>query len=907
MKRNSENKKIPVTYGQISIALFFYVLVSGILLAVPFNVDKPYASISGLMLANPYAAFIRNFHYWSAQWFLVFSFFHLYDHFHKKAQIGFKKGMAFRLSLGILVIFLAMLTGFLLRGDADSQQARQILQTLAERIPWAGKWLAFTLLGKAGSYQLVYVHHIATFTVFLAVIIVEHSRKFWPGAWEMTVSFVILAFLSVWFSAPLHDGLHPTVKGPWYFVGFQEILHWLRHPEWALVGILVLLLLLYFVNAGRGKLVFFSKRTLFYFTGFYLILTLTGLFFRGEDWQWAVPWQKGYRYDVLENFRMEKVDFSPDYTLSQVNRAPLVRGRKESCVVCHQGVHGFQPAHDPEVIGCASCHGGHPFAADKQQAHRDMILIPGNLSTARQSCGTAGCHAEIVSRVNTGLMATLSGMIRVDREVFGEKNPPDSLVNIHHLGYSAADAHLRNLCVRCHLGNPKILPGPVTEKSRGGGCLACHLNYSPEALLAMQKLQSQDTSRFSLAFHPSVDLQVSDRHCFGCHSRSGRISTNYEGWHETPIAVSQMPDTVHYRLVEGTRVFKKEPEDIHHALGMECIDCHQSQEVMGDGHFYRHEENQEEVQCVDCHFRGNPNTLKAGQMNGEAAMIAALRYGKLGNKVFLATHKRGRALINTLVIHDTAWLMTKASGKRFRLKSPGPNCTAPVHRDVSCSACHSAWAPSCIGCHNRYDPNEKGYDMVTRKEQKGSWVEYTGEYLAQLPALGFRQTGKKKEVVPVIPGMILTIDLRSYTHKKHDSLLFRRLFAPTAPHTTSVKGRSCKSCHNNPVALGFGQGTLRYVLSGNKGKWIFEPLYEKNPHDDLPEDAWTGFLKNRKGMVSTRKNVFPFSVKEQKKILLVGACLTCHQENSAVMQKSLYDFNELLKKRSKQCILPDGE
>ncbi len=907
MKQLTKNKRLSVTYGEISITLFFYVLVSGILLAIPFDATKPYASITRMMLVHPYASFIRNFHYWSAQLFLIFSLLHLYDHFHKKTEMGLKKGMAFRLSLGVLVIFLAMLTGFLLKGDADSEQARQILQTLLERIPVIGKMLAYSLLGKTGSYGLIYVNHIATLTVFLSVIIVEHSRRFWPGGLAFVFSFVLLVFLSVWFSAPLHDGLHPVVKGPWYFVGFQEVLHWLRHPEWALWGVAVLLLFIYVVNSGKGKMVFFSKRTLLYFSVLYLLLTLTGLFFRGENWQWRMPWQKGYTFEVLQNFRTEKVDFTPAYSLSQAVAAPLIRGRKESCVICHRDVHGLTAAHSPATTGCAACHGGNPLAADKRQAHKQMVLIPGNLATAQRSCGTTGCHPEIVSRVKTGLMATLSGMIRVDRTVFGEKNPVDSLVNVHHLGHTAADEHLRNLCVRCHLGNPKTEPGPVTEKSRGGGCLACHLNYSAKAVKALQILkQPEDLVPVAYA-HPSIDLRVSDKHCFGCHSRSGRISTGYAGWHETPMIAAQMPDTIHYRLIEGTRVFKKEPEDIHHKLGMECIDCHQSREIMGDGKVYRHEEDQEDVQCADCHFTGKPHTLKAGALDAEEATIVALRYGKLGEKVFLATRKRNRALVNTLVKNDTSWLVTKASGKRFRLKSPARVCTAPVHKNVSCSACHSAWAPSCIGCHNAYDPNEKGYDMVANKEKKGSWVEYTGDYLAQLPALGFRQTGKKKEIVPVIPGMILTIDLRSYNRKSHDSLLFRRLFAPAAPHTTSVKGRSCKSCHNNPVALGYGQGNLHYVVDGNKGQWVFDALYEKNPHDGLPEDAWTGFLKNRTGMVSTRKNVFPFSVKEQKKILLVGTCLTCHKQKSEVMQKSLYHFDVMLKKRTRQCILPDGE
>ena len=896
------------TYGTLALALFSYVILSGILLAIPFDVKAPYKSVSTLLVINPWASLIRNLHFWSAQLFLIFSLIHLYDHFHYKEKIGLKKGMAFRLSLGVLIIFLAMLTGFLLKGDADSQQARQILQTLSERIPVIGNTLAFSLLGKEGSYQLIYVHHIATFTLFIAIIMVEHSRKFWPQAGDFVLTFFILFGLSYFFSAPLHDGMNPSVKGPWYFVGFQEILHWLSHPEWSLILILILLVLVYIVNTKKGKGVFVSKRTLLVLTGAYLILTIIGLFFRGENWRWTTPWQTRYSYSVLNNFKTERVDFHPDFTPAQAAQTPLILGKKESCVVCHNKVHGFMDSHNPKVIGCFSCHGGNPFATNKNQAHKNMIRIPGNLATAQQSCGTTQCHPDISRRLPSGLMSSLSGMISVDRFVFGEQNSPDLLTNVHHLGHSAADEHLKNLCVRCHLGNPKPEFGPINEKSRGGGCLACHLNYSVKAEKALTQHQKNLSDTTYLTRHPNISLQITDNHCFGCHSRSGRISTNYEGWHETTLEAGQMPDSLHYRLVEGTRVFRKEPEDIHHQLGMECIDCHHSYELMGDGKHYAHEEDQQDVQCKDCHFNGKPHTTKTDNLDNEAAVVASLRFGNITGKKFLITRKHGHALINTFVKHDSAFLITKNSKKLFVLKAPAKVCTRnKAHEDLSCSACHSAWAPSCIGCHNAYDPKEPGYDMIKNQEKKGSWVEYTGSYDAKLPALGIRKMDNGKKIIPVIPGMVLTIDKASYTKQVHDSLLFRRLFAPAAPHTTSAKGRSCKSCHNNPVALGFGEGKLHYQIKNGKGKWTFEPTYENNHHDSLPEDAWTGFLQDREGMVSTRKNVFPFDVTEQKKILTVGACLTCHKENSKLMLQSLNHFDELLKNRTDKCVLPDWE
>ncbi|QGY43276.1 hypothetical protein GM418_06260 [Maribellus comscasis] len=893
-------KKNKTTFGTLALAMFWLVAVSGVFLAIPFDVKSPYLSISNMMVSNPWASLIRNFHYWSSQFFLVFSLIHLYDHFHYKQKVGLKKGMAFRLSLAVLIIFLAMISGFLLKGDADSEQARQILQTLSERIPLIGKSLAYSLLGDSESYQLIYVHHIATFTIFIAIVMVEHSRKYWPPISDFILSFIGILGISYLLSAPLHDNLNPAVKGPWYFVGFQEILHWLKYPEWSLLLFLGVLILIYFVNSAKGKTMFLSKRTLLIFSAFYGILTIIGLFFRGESWKWETPWNNEYSYSVLHNFKTPKVKFSPDYTIPEAISSPIIQGRKESCLACHPNTHGFTDSHSPEAIGCFSCHGGNPFATGKKQSHRNMILIPGNLNTAQQSCGTTQCHPEIVERVPTGLMATLSGMISVDRFVFNEQDNPDILTDVHSLGNSAADEHLKNLCVRCHLGNPKTVYGPITEASRGGGCLACHLNYSEEA----EKALAQNTGDLINA-HPEISLKITNSHCFGCHSRSGRISTSYEGWHETTLLASEMPDSSNYRLIEESRVFIKKQEDVHHQLGLECIDCHHSYEVMGDGNHYAHQEDQQDVQCSDCHIAGQPKIISAEDLDNESAIIAALRFGNISERKFLVTEKHNRALINTFVENDSIYFLTKNSGKKMTMKSPAAACTRDnAHSSLSCSSCHTSWAPTCIGCHNSFDENERAYNMIKNQEQKGGWVEYIGEYKAQQPTLGIRKTENKTEVIPVLPGMILTIDKKSFSKNENDADIFHRLYAPAAPHTTSAKGRSCMSCHNDPIALGYGEGELKYEIKNAKGKWLFNAKYE-NIEDGLPADAWVDFLKTREGKVSTRSNVFPFSVEQQKKILTVGACLTCHDENSTVMKESLNHFSKVIKTISSECVLPE--
>ncbi|GAH06084.1 unnamed protein product, partial [marine sediment metagenome] len=135
-------------------------------------------------------------------------------------------------------------------------------------------------------------------------------------------------------------------------------------------------------------------------------------------------------------------------------------------------------------------------------------------------------------------------------------------------------------------------------------------------------------------------------------------------------------------------------------------------------------------------------------------------------------------------------------------------------------------------------------------------------------------------IEPAIPGMIMTIDHGSYDNSDKENS-FHRLYAPNSPHTISKASRNCKSCHSNPVALGYGMGKLTYDISKDHGEWKFTADYDLNQNDDLPEDAWIPFLeKSRAEINSTRTDFRPFTVKEQKRLLLVGACLECHSENS---------------------------
>jgi hypothetical protein len=151
--------------------------------------------------------------------------------------------------------------------------------------------------------------------------------------------------------------------------------------------------------------------------------------------------------------------------------------------------------------------------------------------------------------------------------------------------------------------------------------------------------------------------------------------------------------------------------------------------------------------------------------------------------------------------------------------------------------------------------------------------------------------------------MIMELD-RNRTGGGAPDPVFRRLYGRTFAHTITREARSCQSCHNDPIALGYGRGDLRYTISGVAGHWQFTPAHAPSPQDGLPADAWIGFQQPRTGMVSTRDDVRPFNVDEQRRILRVGACLTCHAGDRPPLRDAVADFPAVLARRSPACVLP---
>jgi len=247
------------------------------------------------------------------------------------------------------------------------------------------------------------------------------------------------------------------------------------------------------------------------------------------------------------------------------------------CVSCHANKQGgFNPAHSFAASTCVACHSGDTSAASEVAAHKDLIAFPGNLDNAERACGS--CHADRVESVTHGLMHTARGMVRTTRMIVDGSAGPDETQNLQSLGHTVADSILRKQCASCHLGQGKTSHTLNVTSDRGGGCLACHVNENPENT------------------HPMLTTDISSGRCFGCHSRSGRISLSYAG-----LAEVQESKT---RLADG-RAVRQLAADVHYEGGMRCSSCHKADEVMAAAG------EAVAATCLDCHEKHADDTNHA--------------------------------------------------------------------------------------------------------------------------------------------------------------------------------------------------------------------------------------------------------------------------------------------------------
>ncbi|MGW8193864.1 MAG: hypothetical protein ACWGOX_06320 [Desulforhopalus sp.] len=523
-------------------------------------------------------------------------------------------------------------------------------------------------------------------------------------------------------------------------------------------------------------------------------------------------------------------------------------GMVDMCLSCHKE-EKLDTAHDVSVIGCASCHLGNALAITKDKAHQGMVRNPGDLRHVAKTCSVEGCHPTDEHRVKNSLMATNRGILGTLLYYWGENDSQDTELTVEELIRTGRTSlgldYFRKLCATCHLWKQKNdLAGiPKFFNDKGGGCSACHY-YLPDdtggesALFAGADTENGASSRKS---HPLITRRVHSVNCVRCHNRSGRIGISYLGIFEsegygTPFEQGKL----NKKRLPGNRFYLELADDVHHAKGMECIDCHTRNEIMGDGTSYAHYEEQVEISCTVCHSPEPGRTRKNDH------------------------------LTNLEVEDGEIVLIGKVDDKSHPVKVPKAGvCDFSQHKRVSCEACHSTWVAQCYGCHAKRDVRENHLDKLNHQETEGWWEEGRSYIRYERPMLAVWSD----EIVVVTPGCQDIVTVVGEEGNIEQS--FNRFtMAAINPHTTQGKGRDCVDCHASTKTVGLGEGKV--VMQD--GEMVFQGIdrgVDTSAGKTPPFDAYVTMTGNPL-QHGSRPELRPFNNVELRKILRVGFCVGCH-------------------------------
>ncbi len=175
--------------------------------------------------------------------------------------------------------------------------------------------------------------------------------------------------------------------------------------------------------------------------------------------------------------------------------------------------------------------------------------------------------------------------------------------------------------------------------------------------------------------------------------------------------------------------------DIHMEKGMHCVDCHFTQDMHGNNRLHMETRAATEIGCIDCHgtieksatLRTSGPASYTSAPDGQGRNLMALKtpFGTPRFEVQDLPNGGKRYFQNSCVEKGLRWevvqtrdTITKgharyneksALAKTVRvedgktvwgdLPAGGEKCTAHRNDNMTCIACHSAWNPSCFGCH----------------------------------------------------------------------------------------------------------------------------------------------------------------------------------------------------------------
>lgn len=304
-------------------------------------------------------------------------------------------------------------------------------------------------------------------------------------------------------------------------------------------------------------------------------------------------------------------------------------------------------------------------------------------------------------------------------------------------------------------------------------------------------------------------------------------------------------------------------KDIHIEKGMHCVDCHFKQDNHGNGKLYGEVRNAIEIDCKDCHGtiteRADPTSPKA-RTTAAAGGNRMLDYrnlpsdkdrffkrdGKLFQRAAVAVDDKGNPKVwEVKQVADTINPASEHYNEKAALaktilrdnKSWGgapadPARLAHANERMTCYTCHTAWTPSCFGCHLKMEANDKR-PLLHNEGEAGlrNWSSYNFQTLRDdVFLLGKDGSVTGRRFAPVRSACAVYVSsqnaLREWLYSQQQTVSQEgysgQAFSSHFPHTVRTKEtRGCDDCHlsekndNNAfLAMTYMQGTNFYNFIG---------------------------------------------------------------------------------------------
>ncbi len=208
------------------IALYFSVL-SGLVVALQYDYATPLYSTAAIDVLLPYGAFFRSLHFYTSQFFFLFTCFHFVVVIADNTVLHLSEW--FKLVTTIPLILLLLFTGYILRGDTTGVSASAIAESIISSIPLVGALLDSIFLSlESSGLRRVYLFHVLGLDLALLVLLWQHLRVYRVRLSEFVPLCLLMLVFSVWITAPM-DPEAPGItyiSGPWFFLGLQELLRY---------------------------------------------------------------------------------------------------------------------------------------------------------------------------------------------------------------------------------------------------------------------------------------------------------------------------------------------------------------------------------------------------------------------------------------------------------------------------------------------------------------------------------------------------------------------------------------------------------------------------------------------------------------------------------------------------------